>query len=217
MVRRMTADKEFSISVLGSGKGSNFEALAEAADSGRLRARLACVVSDVADAGILERARRRNIPCEHISAAPHKTKLEGRAEDEYIRYLKLHNPDVIALAGFMRIIKPGLLNAFGGRVVNIHPSLLPAFPGFEAWKQAMEYGSKIAGCTVHFVDLGIDTGPIILQRAVEIAEGDTPESLHARIQKAEHAAYPEALELMRQGRLSVCGRRVEIRPPVPGG
>ena len=115
---------------------------------------------------------------------------------------------VIALAGFMRIVKGGLLSAYAGRIINIHPALLPAFPGLEAWKQALDYGAKVTGCTVHFVDAGTDTGPIIVQRAVPVLDGDTPATLHARIQEQEYEAYPAALRLIAQQKLRLTGRRV---------
>jgi phosphoribosylglycinamide formyltransferase-1 len=118
--------------------------------------------------------------------------------------------NTVVLAGFMRIVKPGLLKAFPSRVLNIHPALLPAFPGLHGWQQALDYGAKVAGCTVHFVDLGTDTGPIIIQRAVPVLTGDTPELLHARIQVEEHVAYPEALRLLSEGRLRITGRRVDV-------
>ena len=121
-----------------------------------------------------------------------------------------HGADAIALAGFMRMVKPGLLQAFPHRVVNIHPALLPAFPGLEAWSQAVAYGAKVSGCTVHFVDAGMDTGPIILQKPVPVFDTDTPQVLHARIQEQEHSAYPEALQLLSQGRLKIEGRVVKI-------
>lgn len=203
--------KPISIAVLGSGKGSNFESIAQAIESGKLSARVACVISDVPDAFILERARRRNIPARHIDCAPFKTKLDGAAEQEAVAFMRSHGADTVALAGFMRIIKGGLLAAFPNRIINIHPSLLPAFPGLESWKQALDYGAKYSGCTVHFVDGGMDTGPIILQRAVPILDDDTPATLHARIQEQEHAAYPQALQLLAEGRLQVQGRRVSVR------
>jgi len=165
----------------------------DAIDAKTLNAEIVCVIADVADAPILERARRHNIPAEYISGAPHKTKIADKAEQAYIEYIKKHNADIIVLAGFMRIIKNGLLKEFQGRIINIHPSLLPAFPGLYAWKQALEYGTKVAGCTVHFVDEGTDTGPIIVQKTVAVLPDDTPESLHARIQVQEHIAYPEAI------------------------
>lgn len=201
-----------SIAVLGSGKGSNFQAIVDAIAAGRLRARVACVVSDVEDAFILQRAAALGIPARYISAAPFKTKLDGVAERAYIEYLQAHGAEAIALAGFMRMLKRGLLEAFAGRVVNIHPALLPAFPGLESWKQALEHGVKVTGCTVHFVDAGMDTGPIILQKTVPVLEGDTPQSLHARIQEQEHVAYPEALQLLADGRIEIRGRLAYVRP-----
>jgi phosphoribosylglycinamide formyltransferase-1 len=197
-----------SLAVIGSGKGSNFQSILDAIRAGRLEARVACVLSDVADATILERARGAGVPAIHVDCAPFKTKLEGAAEDRVLGILRDHGADSIALAGFMRIVKPGLIGAYRHRMVNIHPSLLPAFPGLQAWKQALDYGARVAGCTVHFVDEGTDTGPILVQRSVEVRDGDTPETLHARIQEQEHLAYPEALQMLSAGRLRVEGRRV---------
>ncbi|MDD5679357.1 MAG: phosphoribosylglycinamide formyltransferase [Kiritimatiellae bacterium] len=183
-----------ALAVLGSGNGTNFQALADAIGAGRLDARIVCVLSNVENAFILERARRLNIPAEYVSPAPFKTKLDGVAEQQTLDRLRHYGAELIALAGFMMIIKPRLLKAFAGRIVNIHPSLLPAFPGLEAWKQALAGGIKITGCTVHYVDAGTDTGPIILQRTVQVLESDTAESLHARIQEQEHLAYPAAVQ-----------------------
>ena len=187
------------------------QSIQDAIAAGSLNAEIVCVVSDVRDAFILERARRGGIPALYVDHAPYKTKLEGRAEDEVIAALAAAKVDVVVLAGYMRIVKPGLLRRFPWRVMNVHPALLPAFPGMAGWKQALAYGAKVAGCTVHFVDEGTDTGPIILQRAVPIYEDDTADTLHARIQKEEHVAYPEALRLMAAGRLHVEGRRVTIK------
>lgn len=198
------------LAILGSGSGSNMQSILDAIRAGTLDAEVVCVLADVEGAFILERARRAGIPARFLSAAPFKTKLEGPAEDAYIRAIREAGADTVVLAGFMRIVKPGLLAAFPGRVLNIHPALLPAFPGLHSWKQALDYGAKVAGCTVHFVDAGTDSGPIIVQRAVPILEGDTPETLHARIQEQEHLAYPEALRLLAAGRLSLSGRRVAI-------
>ena len=178
--------------------------------SGALNAEMRLVLADVADAKILDRAQRYGIPCEWLDCAPFKTKLDGEAEQRCIALMRERGVDTVVLAGFMRIVKPGLLAAFPHRVLNIHPALLPAFPGLHGWAQALEYGAKVAGCTVHFVDAGTDTGPIIVQRAVPVLEGDTPETLHARIQVEEHKAYPEALRLLSEGRLKLSGRRVEI-------
>lgn len=199
------------LAILGSGSGSNMQSILDAIRAGMLDAEVVCVLADVEGAGILERARRAGIPARFLSAAPFKTKLEGPAEDAYIRAIREAGADTVVLAGFMRIVKPGLLAAFPGRVLNIHPALLPAFPGLHSWKQALDYGAKVAGCTVHFVDAGTDSGPIIVQRAVPVLEGDTPETLHARIQEQEHLAYPEALRLLAAGRLSLSGRRVAVQ------
>jgi len=189
------------IAVLGSGKGSNCQSIIDAIREGRLNGKIVCVLSDVEDAYILERSRKHGIPAQFVSAAPFKTKLDCAAAENYARILREYGTDVIVLAGFMRVVKKSLLDAFPGRVINIHPSLLPSFPGLAAWKQALEYGVKVTGCTVHIVDEGVDTGPIIVQRSVPVLDGDTPETLHARIQEQEHIAYPEALNLLLEGRL----------------
>jgi len=208
----MAAGQKLKIGILGSGSGSNAQSIIDAIDSGTLDAEVVCIITDVEDAGILDRAAKHGIPAHYISAAPFKTKLEGDAEQEYIRVLKEHGAECVVLAGFMRIVKPAMLAAFDNRVLNIHPALLPAFPGIASWKQALDYGTKVAGCTVHFVDEGTDTGPIIVQRCVPVEPGDTPEALHARIQIEEHQAYPEALRLLAADRLKIVGRRVEILP-----
>ena len=201
------------IGVLGSGSGSNMQSIVDEIEAGRLDAEVRVVLADVPDAKILDRAKRHGIPCQYLDCAPWKTKLEGQAEDRCIEILRGAGVDTVVLAGFMRIVKPGLLAAFPNRVLNIHPALLPAFPGVHSWTQALDYGCKVAGGTVHFVDGGTDTGPIIVQRAVPVLEDDTPETLHARIQVEEHKAFPEALALLAAGRLSVEGRRVRIDPP----
>lgn len=206
----MSSNQPLAIGILGSGRGSNAQAILDAIAGGRLNARVVCVLSDVEDAFILERARRAGVPAEFASAAPFRTKLEGEGERRYIEALRRYGAEVVVLAGFMRIIKRGMLAAFPHRIVNLHPALLPAFPGMESWKQALEYGVKVTGCTVHFVDEGTDTGPIILQRTVPVLEGDTPASLHARIQEQEHVALPEALQLLAGGRVRVVGRVVKL-------
>jgi phosphoribosylglycinamide formyltransferase-1 len=205
-----TSSTVLKIGVLGSGSGSNMQSVLDAIKAGSLNADMRLVLSDVADAKILDRARSHGVPCAWLDCAPFKTKLDGEAEQRCIAMFQEHGVDTVVLAGFMRIVKPGLLKAFPLRVLNIHPALLPAFPGLHAWQQALEYGAKVAGCTVHFVDAGTDTGPIIVQRSVPVLTGDTPETLHARIQVQEHLAYPEALRLLSEGRLSLSGRRVEI-------
>ena len=198
------------LGVLGSGSGSNMQSIVDAIEKGELDAEVKLVLADVEDAKILDRAKRHGIPCRYLNCAPWKTKLEGPAEDECIRLLKEAGCDTVILAGFMRIVKPALLAAFPMRVLNIHPALLPAFPGVHSWTQALDYGCKVAGVTVHFVDAGTDSGPIIVQKCVPVLEDDTPETLHARIQVQEHIAFPEALRHLAAGRLKVEGRRVII-------
>lgn len=195
------------IAVLGSGKGSNFIALADAIDHGALAAEIAIVLSDVDTAGILTLARSRNIRAEFLPPGKFRSKLDEEAEQRLITLLKSTGVEWVALAGFMRILKGEFLRQFPHRVVNIHPSLLPAFPGLEAWKQALDYGVKQTGCTVHLVDQGVDTGPIVAQEAVPVLANDTPASLHERIQQAEHRLYPAALQSLVGGWVRVEGRR----------
>ena len=198
------------LGVLGSGSGSNMQSIVDAIAAGTLDAEVKIVLADVPDAKILDRARRHGIPCQYLDCSPWRTKLEGAAEERCISLLKDAGVDTVVLAGFMRIVKRGLLAAFPNRVLNIHPALLPAFPGVHSWKQALDYGCKVAGVTVHFVDAGTDSGPIIVQKAVPVLEDDTPESLHARIQVQEHIAYPEALRIVASGAYRICGRRVVV-------
>ena len=198
------------LGVLGSGAGSNMQSVVDAIAAVTLDAEVKIVLADVPDAKILERAKRHGIPCQYLDCAPWKTKLEGPAEDRCIEILKDAGVDTVVLAGFMRIVKPKLLAAFPNRVLNIHPALLPAFPGVHGWTQALDYGCKVAGVTVHFVDSGTDTGPILVQKAVPVMEDDTPETLHARIQVQEHIAYPEALRIVASGNFRIEGRRVRI-------
>lgn len=197
-----------TLGVLGSGRGSNMQSILDAIAAGTLSARVACVIADYEDAFILERARRAGVPAYYVDPAPYKTKLDGVAQEQVIELLRQHGVDTVVLAGFMRMVKPGLLEAFPQRVLNIHPALLPAFPGLHAWRQALDYGAKVSGCTVHLVDAGMDTGPIILQKTVPVLDDDTPESLHARIQEQEHLAYPEALRRLAAGNLTLSGRRI---------
>lgn len=200
------------LGVLGSGAGSNMQSIVDAIEAHTLDADIKLVLADVPDAPILARAARHHIPAQFLDCAPWKTKLEGVAEDRCIQLLKEAGCDTLVLAGFMRIVKPKLLAAFPHRVLNIHPALLPAFPGIHSWTQALNYGCKVAGVTVHFVDAGTDSGPIIVQKCVPIYEDDTPETLHARIQEQEHLAFPEALRLLAAERLTITGRRVQIAP-----
>src|SRR5882724_131559 len=182
--------------------------MAQACAAGKLPAEVAIIVSDVADAGILERGRELGIPSRFIAPGNFRTKLADDAERAFVAALREADVDLIALAGFMRVLKGEFLRVFEGRIVNIHPSLLPSFPGLEAWKQALEHGVKMTGCTVHFVDAGIDCGPIIAQQAVPVLDEDTPESLHRRLQAAEHELYPQCLAAIARGEISVNGRRV---------
>ena len=199
------------LGVLGSGHGTNFEEIAKKIASGEIRnAEIAVVISDVKDAPILGKAERMGLKALYLPADDFKTKLEGPQEETYIRTLKEHGVDYVILAGFMRIIKKGLLDAFPMKVVNIHPALLPAFPGLESWKQALSYGAKLAGCTIHFVDAGMDSGPIIAQAAVPVLDGDTPSSLHARIQEQEHIWFPKVIDWLANKRVRVEGRTVTI-------
>ena len=198
----------FRIGVLGSGQGSNFGALADAIAAGKIPAEIAVVLSDVESAGILARARARNISAQFIPPGNFRTKLDDDAERAFVAALQNARVDLIALAGFMRVLKGNILRAFEGRIVNIHPSLLPSFPGLEAWKQALDYGVKITGCTVHFVDAGVDSGPIIGQLMVPVRDDDTADGLHQRIHAAEHDLYPRCVAALARKEISVAGRRV---------
>jgi len=181
------------LGVLGSGKGSNFRAIADAISSGALDVETRIVISDVPDAGILTLAELRGIPAEFVNPGRFKTKMEPEAEERLVGLLQAAKVELVVLAGYMRMIKAPLLEAFPNRIINIHPSLLPQFPGLQAWRQAIDAGASASGCTVHFVDGGMDTGPIIAQRKVPVLPGDTPETLHARIQVEEHQLYPEVI------------------------
>ena len=181
------------IAVLGSGKGSNFVALAKACDDGALQAEITLVISDIENAKILDQAKKFGIPNKFINPGKYRTKLDDEAETTYIKTLKDFGVQWVALAGFMRILKGDFLRAFEQKVINIHPSLLPAFPGLEAWSQAFNYGVKVTGCTVHLVDHGIDTGRILAQGVVPVLEDDTSKTLHQRIQEEEHRIYPRTL------------------------
>ena len=184
---------QLKIAVLGSGKGSNFRAILSAIMEGHLRVTPVLAASDVADAGILTLADNLGIPTTVIHEPKFRTRLSEEVESKLVEELQASGAELIVLAGYMRLVKAPLLEAFPRRIINIHPSLLPSFPGLEAWRQALTAGVKITGCTVHFVDSGMDTGEIIAQSEVSILPGDTPETLHARIQESEHELYPEVL------------------------
>jgi phosphoribosylglycinamide formyltransferase 1 len=198
----------FRLGILGSGKGSNFIAIADACTAGKIPAQIALVLSDVESAGILTHARERNIPCRFIPPGKFRTKLDEEAERAFVGELKEAQADLVVLAGFMRVLKGDFLRAFEGRIVNIHPSLLPSFPGLEAWKQALDHGVKVTGCTVHFVDAGVDAGPIIGQQTVPVLDNDTADSLIQRIHIAEHELYPKCVAGIARGDVCVQGRRV---------
>lgn len=198
----------FRIGVLGSGKGSNFAAIADAVADGRIPAQIALVLSDVEGAGILALARERNLPAQFVPPGKFRTKLDDAAEQAFVTALQEARVDLVVLAGFMRVLKGNFLRSFEGRMINIHPSLLPSFPGLEGWKQALDHGVKVTGCTVHFVDAGVDSGAIIGQLPVPVLDDDTPASLHQRIHAAEHQLYPLCVGALARGEISVAGRRV---------
>lgn len=201
------SQKRFRIGVLGSGKGSNFVAIADAIARGEVPAEVGVVISDVENAGILQHAHERGLRAEFLAPGKFRTKLDEDTERVYIQTLQEAGVDLIVLAGFMRILKGDFLRAFAERVVNIHPSLLPSFPGLEAWKQALDYGVKVTGCTVHFVDQGVDSGPIIAQETVPVLEGDTAATLHERIQQAERKIYPAVVRALAERRVQIKGRQ----------
>ncbi len=206
------------LGILLSGRGSNFVAIAEAVKSGRLGSvQIAVVLSNRTEAGGLEAARERGIPA---FAIPPKGLTRIGHDAEMIRVLREHRVDLVCLAGYMRIITPEFVQAFPQRILNVHPSLLPAFPGLEAQTQALEYGAKVAGCTVHFVDEAVDHGVIVLQRTVPVLDTDTPDDLAARILVEEHQAYPEGIRRVLSGEYTAVGRRylrsvAADRHPVP--
>ena len=182
-----------AIAILGSGKGSNCRAILERIRSGKLAVDVRVIISDVFDAGILDLAREFGVPNSYLPPGSFRTRLTAESEMALVQMLQDAHVELVVLAGFMRILKAPMLEAFPKRIINIHPSLLPKFPGLEAWKQALVAGERITGCSVHYVDASIDGGDIIAQREVPILPNDTAESLHARIQIAEHEIYPEAI------------------------
>jgi phosphoribosylglycinamide formyltransferase-1 len=184
---------KLALGILGSGKGSNCRAVLEQICAGKLAAEARLIVSDVFDAGILDIAREFGVANAYLSPGKFRTRLEPEGETELVKMLQEAGVDLVVLAGFMRVLKAPMLDAFPGRIINLHPSLLPKYPGVEAWAQALAAGEKMTGCTVHYVDAGIDSGEIIAQRTVPILPNDTAESLHARIQVAERELYPEVI------------------------
>ena len=193
------------IGVLISGRGSNLQALIDAGTRGELGGEVAVVVSNVADAPGLERARRAAVPTVVLD---HRGRKREDYDAEVVSILQEHGVELVCLAGFMRLLSPTFVRAFPGRILNIHPALLPAFPGLQAQRQAFEYGVKVSGATVHLVDEGLDSGPIVAQEAVPVRSDDTAESLAMRILEVEHRLYPRAVRLLLEGRSRVEGRRV---------
>jgi phosphoribosylglycinamide formyltransferase 1 len=197
-----------AVGVLASGRGSNLQAILDASARPGYPARVAVVVSDRERAAALERAAAAGVPAVFLNPKDH---ADREAYDAALaQTLRAHGVGLVCLAGFMRILSPGFVRAFAGRILNVHPSLLPAFPGLAAQRQALEHGAKIAGATVHFVDDGLDSGPIVLQASVPVREGDTEASLSARILLEEHRLLPEAVRLFAEGRLRVSGRHVSV-------
>jgi len=198
-----------NISVLVSGRGSNLQCIMDACAAGQIQARVAVVISDHSDAYALERARQAGIPA--VAVNVHDYPGKAGYEQQIVEVLQEHGVHLVCLAGYMRLVGPTLLNAFAGRIMNIHPALLPSFPGLHAQDQAWSYGVKFSGCTVHFVDDGMDTGPIILQAVVPVYDEDTPDTLTERILEQEHRVYAEAVRLYCADKLIIDGRKVRIR------
>ncbi len=199
-----------NVGVLISGRGSNLQALLDAAAAGTLGGRVAVVISNVATAPGLERARRAGVPA---LVRDHRGRTREDHDRDLLADLAAHETELVCLAGYMRLLSPVVLEAYPHRVLNIHPSLLPAFPGLDAQRQAWAHGVKVSGATVHLVEQGLDTGPIVAQEAVPVREGDTADDLAARILEAEHRLYPRAVRMMLEGRCRVDGRRVHVEGP----
>jgi phosphoribosylglycinamide formyltransferase-1 len=193
------------IGVLVSGSGSNLQAIIDNIEAGRLDAQIRIIVSNLPEVYALERARKHGIPS---LVLPHKGMEREEFDRKLVEVLRSHDVELVVLAGFMRIVTPVLLRAFPMRVMNIHPALLPAFPGTHVWQAEVDYGVKFAGCTVHFVDEGTDTGPVIMQAVVPVYDEDTADTLNARILKQEHKIYSQAIQLYAEGRIKIQGRRV---------
>ena len=207
------------VAVLASGRGSNLQALIDAIEAGQVQARIVAVISNKKEAVALERARKHGIKDLFVDPKPFAGRPDSREayDRSLLEVLQQHEVELVLLAGYMKIVTTVLVNAYANRMMNIHPSLLPAFPGLEVQKKAIDWGCKLAGCTVHFVTEGVDEGPIIIQAAVPILDADTPETLAARILVQEHKIYPRAVQLFAEGRLRVDGRRVFIDSAKPDG
>jgi phosphoribosylglycinamide formyltransferase-1 len=207
------------VAVLASGRGSNLQAVIDAIEAGAVQAKIVAVISNKKEAPAFERARRHGLSALFVDPKPYSGRPDSREayDRELLDVLQRHNVELVLLAGYMKIVTRVLVEAFANRMMNIHPSLLPSFPGLDVQKKAIEWGCKLAGCTVHFVTEGVDEGPIILQAAVPILDGDTPDTLAARILEQEHKLYPRAVQLFAEGRLQVAGRRVFIEAGKPEG
>jgi phosphoribosylglycinamide formyltransferase-1 len=207
------------VAVLASGRGSNLQALIDAIEAGQVQARIVAVISNKKEAVALERARKHGLKDLFVDPKPFAGRPDSREayDRSLLEVLQQHEVELVLLAGYMKIVTTVLVNAYANRMMNIHPSLLPAFPGLEVQKKAVDWGCKLAGCTVHFVTEGVDEGPIIIQAAVPILDTDTPETLAARILIQEHKIYPRAVQLFAEGRLRVYGRRVFIDSAKPDG
>ena len=206
--------REEKIGVLCSGRGSNLASIIAAVERGEIRAKIAVVIADKADAYALERAREKGIPAVAVVYRDYAERADF--ERALLTELHAHGVTLVVLAGFMRILSPVFVHAYTGRILNIHPALLPSFPGAHAHRDVLAYGVKVSGCTVHFVDEGMDSGPIILQASVPVQEGDTEETLAARVLAQEHRIFPEAIKLYVEGRLRTDGRKVHILPAAEG-
>jgi phosphoribosylglycinamide formyltransferase-1 len=199
-------ERKLVLGVLASGRGSNLQAIIDAIEEGRLNARIACVISDRKDAQALVRAERHGIKGIFLDPAEHESRESY--DQELVECLRGHGVELVCLAGFMRILSPLFVQAFPQRILNIHPSLLPSFPGLKVQRKALEHGVKFSGCTVHFVTEEVDAGPIIIQASVPVLDDDTEDSLSRRILAEEHKIYPQAIQWIAEGRLKVVGRRV---------
>jgi phosphoribosylglycinamide formyltransferase-1 len=207
------------VAVLASGRGSNLQAVIDAIEAGTVQSKIVAVISNKKEAPALERARRQGLSTIFVDPKPYAGRPDSREayDRELLDVLRQHDVELVLLAGYMKIVTTVLVEAFANRMMNIHPSLLPSFPGLDVQKKAIEWGCKLAGCTVHFVTEGVDDGPIILQAAVPIFDDDTPDTLSARILEQEHKIYPRAVQLFAEGRLRVEGRRVFIEAGKPEG
>jgi len=207
------------VAVLASGRGSNLQAIIDAIEAGQVQAQIVAVISNKKDAVALERARKHGVKDLFVDPKPFAGRPDSREayDRSLLEVLQQHNVELVLLAGYMKIVTAVLVNAYANRMMNIHPSLLPSFPGLDVQKKAIDWGCKLAGCTVHFVTEGVDEGPIIIQAAVPILDDDTPETLAARILVQEHKVYPRAVQLFAEGRLRVEGRRVFIGDAKPDG